>query len=423
MSSQPNLAERRDQFLGAGTTLFYKDPVHIVRGQGVALFDPDGRRYVDMYNNVPCIGHCHPHVVEAVSRQIATLNVHSRYLHEGVVDYAERLTEKHHKGIENAIFTCTGTEANEVALIMARAATGGQGIICSDAAYHGNSTEVRKLTRQHSTQGDVRSIPFPDTYRYAGPADPAAFYLGKLEEVIAGFKRDRIPLAGMLVCSIFANEGLPNVPAGFMPRALEMVREAGGLFICDEVQSGLCRTGNWWGYEDMGIEPDIVTMGKPMGAGVPLSAVAASCSLVETFRKETRYFNTFASSPLQAAAGNAVLDIIENESVRENVNEVGGWLLERLKAVQQRCQPMGDLRGLGLFIGMEWVEDRQSKNPDVAGAEHMVNALKEKGFLISNAGAFNNVLKVRPPLVFAQSDGEAFLEAFETSLDELGATA
>lgn len=419
MSAPDNLAERRDRYLGAGTTLFYKEPVHIVRGEGVALFDPDGRRYVDMYNNVPCVGHCHPHVVEAISRQVATLNVHSRYLHEGVVDYAQRLTEKHHDGIENAILMCTGTEAGEVALMMARAATGGRGIICSDAAYHGNSSEVRKLTRTSSVEGDVRSIPFPDTYRYDGAGDASEFYLAKLEEVIAGFKRDGIPLAGMLVCSIFANEGLPDVPSGFMPRAVQMVRDAGGLFICDEVQAGLCRTGQWWGYQDMDIEPDIVTMGKPIGAGVPLSAVAASRELVESFRRESHYFNTFASSPLQAAAGNAVLDVIENESVRENVNQVGGWLLGRLRDVQQRCEPMGDVRGLGLFIGMDWVTDRQSKTPDVEGAERMVEALKAKGFLISNAGANNNVLKVRPPLVFSQADGEAFLEAFDATLDEL----
>jgi 4-aminobutyrate aminotransferase-like enzyme len=419
MSTSTKLAKRRDEFLGAGTTLFYKEPVHLVRGEGIALFDPDGRRYVDMYNNVPCVGHCHPHVVEAISRQAATLNVHSRYLHEGVVDYAERLTSKHHDGIENAIFTCTGTEANEVALLMARAATGGQGIICSDWAYHGNSTEVRKLTNQRSNDGDVRSIPFPDTYRYDGSGDAGEFYLGKLEEVIASFKRDGIPLAGMLVCSIFANEGLPNVPAGFMARAVELVHEAGGLFIADEVQAGLCRTGQWWGYQDMGIKPDIVTMGKPIGAGVPLSAVAASRELVESFRQDTHYFNTFASSPLQAAAGNAVLDVIENESVRENVNEVGQWLLERLKDVQQRCESMGDLRGLGLFIGMEWVKDRQSKTPDVEGAERVAESLKTKGFLISNAGAHDNVLKVRPPLVFSKSDGEAFLEAFDATLDEL----
>ena len=271
-----------------------------------------------MYNNVPCVGHCHPHVVDAISRQIATLNVHSRYLHEGVVDYAERLMATHHDAIESVIFACTGTEANEVALMMARAATGGRGIICSNLAYHGNSAEVKKLTRCTASEGDVRSIPFPETFRYDADGDAADYFLGRVEAVIAGFASDGIPFAGMLVCPLFANEGLPNVPAGFMARAIELVHAAGGLFICDEVQSGLCRAGRWWGYELMDITPDIVTMGKPIGAGVPLSAVAASRSLIESFRSKTRYFNTYASSPLQAAAGSAVLDVIENEGLRES---------------------------------------------------------------------------------------------------------
>ena len=419
MASQPSLAKRRDQHLGAGTTLFYEKPVHLVRGEGVSLFDPEGRRYVDMYNNVPCVGHCHPHVVEAITRQVSTLNVHSRYLHEGVVEYAARLTAKHHGAMDNAIFTCTGTEANEVAIIMARIATGGRGIICSDEAYHGNSDLVSKLTRCRESTGEVRSVPFPDTYRYDGDAPAGEYFLAKLDEVIEGFKRDGIGLAGMLICPLFANEGLPNVPVGYMKQAMEKVHAAGGLMISDEVQSGLCRAGSWWGYEIAGIEPDIATLGKPIGAGVPVAGVVASRKLVEAFRRKTRYFNTFASSPLQAAAGNAVLDVLEQENINEHVTSVGGWLREQLEAVSQRCESLGDVRGQGLFLGLEWVTDRASKEPDVAGAERMVNLLKDKGFLISNAGAYDNVLKLRPPLVFSRADGEAFLAAFEQSLDEL----
>ena len=415
------LLERRNRLLGTGAALFYQEPVHIVRGEGVALYDADGRRYVDMYNNVPCVGHCHPHVVEAVSAQAATLNVHSRYLHESVLDYAERLTGHHHDGIESAVLTCTGTEANEVALMMARLATGGRGIVCTDAAYHGNSAEVRKLTRaKQDATGEVRSIPFPETYRFAHNADPTAWHLDRLRDVIAGFQADGIPFAGMLVCPILANEGLPNIPPGFMGAAAELVREAGGLFIADEVQAGLGRTGDWWGYETMGFEPDIAVMGKPLGAGVPLAAVAASRELVEGFRRGTGYFNTFASSPLQAAAGNAVLDVIEQENLRDNVTAVGTLLRERLGVLQAGCEAMGDVRGHGLFIGIEWVEDRDGKAPDRAGAVAVVNKLKEKGFLIGSAGAFGNVVKIRPPLVFSEANADAFLAAFEETLDELG---
>ena len=414
-----SLLQRRDRAFGAGSTTFYSEPVHLVRGEGVNLFDVDGRSYVDMYNNVPCVGHSHPHVVEAISRQVATLNTHSRYLHEGAVSYAERLTSKHHAGIDCAVITCTGTEASEVALMMARFATGNRGIICTDAAYHGNSAEVRKLTRRTSVEGDVRSIPFPETYRYTGTEEPLEYFVGKLRDVISGLERDGQGVAGMMMCSILANEGLPNIPLGFMSRAADMVRAAGGLVIADEVQAGLCRAGRWWGYEVNGFEPDIVTMGKPLGAGVPLAAVAAGRGLVEYFRDETRYFNTFAASPLQAAAGNAVLDVIESEDLCQRVAQVGEWLLEQLVAIQQGVPEIGDVRGEGLFIGVEWVSDRVSKTPDEHGARLMVEALKRRGYLISNAGAHRNVLKLRPPLVYQKSDGEGFLSAFNEAVTEI----
>ena len=412
------LLQRRERLLGAGAPLFYREPVHIVRGKGVAVFDRDGRRYVDMYNNVPCVGHCHPHVVEAISEQVATLNVHSRYLHEGILDYAERLADHHHDGIESVVFTCTGTEANEVALMMARLATGGRGIVCTNAAYHGNSAAVRQLTRPKDNAGEVRSIPFPETYRCQAQ-DPLNWHLDRLREVIESFKRDGIPFAGMLLCPILANEGLPDIPPGFMPQAAELTRAAGGVFIADEVQAGLGRTGLWWGYETQGVQPDIAVMGKPLGAGVPVAATAASRELVETFRRGSRYFNTFAASPLQAAAGNAVLDVIENEHLRTNVASVGQALRDKLKELQAGCEAMGDVRGHGLFIGVEWVQDRAAKKPDRAGAVGVVNAMKDKGFLIGNAGAFGNVVKIRPPLVFSSVDAAAFLTAFEETLGEL----
>ena len=415
-----SLRQRRDRLLGTGAPLFYAEPLHIVQGDGVSLYDAAGRRYVDMYNNVPCVGHCHPHVVRAVGEQAATLNVHNRYLHEGVLDYAERLAGHHHGGVESVVVTCTGTEANEVALMMARLATGGRGIVCSDAAYHGNSAEVRKLTRNRSTDGEVRSIPFPETYRHESN-DPAGFYLDKLQNVIAGFERDGVPFAGMLLCPLLANEGLPNIPEGFMPAAAELVHEAGGLVVADEVQAGLCRAGRWWGYEIVEFRPDIVVMGKPLGAGVPLAAAAASRKIVETFRRGTGYFNTFASSPLQAAAGNAVLDVIENENLCTNAANVGTAIRRRLVELQVRCEAMGDVRGHGLFIGVEWVSDREAKTPDRDGAVRVVNAMKDKGFLIGNAGAFGNVVKIRPPLVFSHQDAAAFLEAFEEMLRELDA--
>lgn len=418
------LLARRERLLGAGAALFYKEPINLVRGEGVWLFDPDGRRYLDMYNNVPCVGHAHPHVVEAMQRQAATLNVHSRYLHAGILDYAERLMDLHANPLTTVVFTCTGTEANEVAMHMARAATGGRGIICTNAGYHGNSAEVGKLTRaQPGQSAEIRSIPYPQRYRPlhddASEAELAELYLAEVRTAIVDFAANDIPLAGMLVCPILANEGLPDIPQGFMSRAAEMVREAGGLFIADEVQAGFCRTGHWWGYEVTDFVPDIVTMGKPMGNGFPLAACAARSELVETFRKQTRYFNTFASSPLQAAVGMAVLDVIETEELRQNVARVGGYLRSELEKMQEKCEPMGDIRGHGLFLALEWVSDRAARTADRESAVNFVNHLKDKGFLISNAGALGNVLKIRPPLVFRREHADLFLTAFQETMREL----
>ena len=223
----------------------------------------------------------------------------------------------------------------------------------------------------------------------------------------------------MLVCPILANEGLPNIPAAFMPAAVDLVHEAGGLFIADEVQSGLCRTGLWWGYELMDFVPDIVTMGKPLGGGIPLAATAASKELIEMFRQDTRYFNTCASSPVQAAAGSSVLDIIEQENLCENVSTVGAFMRERLCGIQNEHPVIGDVRGHGLFLGLEWISDPVSKAPDQDGVVKVVNTLRERGYLTSNAGAHHNVLKIRPPLVFSKDDAEEFLNAFEQTLDAL----
>jgi len=420
-----DLASRRDQALGAGAALFYRTPLHIVRGEGAYLFDADGRRYVDMYNNVPCVGHANPDVVAAMTRQQATLNVHSRYLHEGVVAFAERLAALHGTAIESVVFSCSGTEANEVALRMARFATGKRGIVFTNATYHGNSDLVSQLTRVGEAgpkNPDLRAIPFPETYRPLAPGlDDDALanaYLERLAGAIKSLEDDGPGFACLIVCSIFANEGLPDVPRRFMGRAAEMTRAAGGLVIADEVQAGYGRTGRWWGYEVTGFTPDIVVTGKPMGNGLPLAATAASRALVEGFRKRTRYFNTFASSPLQAAVGMAVLDVIERDGLIANVGAVGGALKRALIERSGRWTAIGDVRGHGLFIGLEMVKDAE-KTPDAALAAEVCNRLKDKGFLTAPAGFFGNVVKIRPPLVFSQGDAEAFLEAFDATLAEL----
>ena len=421
------LLDRRNRLLGNGAPIFYERPLNIVSGKGVWLYDDEGRRYLDMYNNVPCVGHCHPHVVEAMHSQAQTLNVHSRYLNERVLDYAERLANLHADPLTSVVFTCTGTEANEVALGIARAATGGRGFICSDAAYHGNSAEVGKFTRvgqqaEEELAEEIRAFPFPQRYRPlrdgVSDGELTKLYLSEVESAIDSLRANGIPLAGMLVCSIFANEGLPTIPDGFMPRAAALVREAGGLVIADEVQAGFCRTGRWWGYEATEFVPDIVTMGKPMGNGLPVAGAAASSELVDNFRRHKRYFNTFAASPLQAAAGMAVIDVIEEEGLAGNVDQVGAYLRSELLKFQDSCEQLAEVRGHGLFIGMEWVPGPTSRTPDSDGATAVVNSLRDRGILIGSAGYMGNILKIRPPLVFQREHADLFLTAFEESIRE-----
>jgi len=420
------LKQRRDLALGFGAELFYHTPLEIVRGEGVNLYDRDGRRFVDMYNNVPCVGHANSAVVNAMAEQQATINVHSRYLHEGIVTFAERLAGLQHDGIESVVFSCSGTEANEVAIQIARTITGNRGLVCTDAAYHGNSELVGSLTcvgRAGGEANEVCGFPYPDRYRPLGEglSEEALCeaYLHRVAAAIERLKTAGAGFAALIMCPIFANEGLPDIPAGFMSRVTDLVHREGALVIADEVQSGYARTGRWWGYEYTGFEPDIIVTGKPMGNGLPLAATAASKDFVDSFRAETDYFNTFSSSPLQAAVGMAVLDEIERLDLLRNATEVGGRLTSELKDRVDLHAVIGDVRGYGLFIGIEMIRDSDTREPDAASAERLSNRLKDKGFLVSYAGKFNNVLKIRPPLVFSHENAAEFLVAFDACMEEM----
>ena len=419
------LVTRRENAIGKGAPLFYEEPLHIVRGEGAYLFDADGKRYIDMYNNVPCVGHANPNVATAMYTQLQKLNVHSRYLHEDILEYAEKIADLHASSIESVVFSCSGTEANEVAMTMARIATGGSAFICTNAAYHGNSDQVGKLTYvplENNKRKNIYSIPYPQTFRPIVPGlseqELSLKYLQVLEDTITQIQADGIGFAGILFCPIFANEGLPEIPVGFMQAATQMVRDAGGLVIIDEVQSGFCRTGRWWGYEKVGVEPDIVTMGKPMGNGLPLSATASRKEIVEQYRSRTRYFNTFASSPLQAATGMAVLKEIKDRNILNQVGQIGEYLRNGLEGYLHRIDYIGDIRSQGLFVGIDWVISKNDNTPNREGAVRVVNVMKAKGFLMSNAGEHGNVIKIRPPLVFQKEHADAFLEAFDSAMDE-----
>ncbi len=408
------LLARRDRAFGRGAKLFYDEPLHLVRGEGASLFGADGRRYVDMYNNVVSVGHAHPRIVEAMAHQQATLNTHSRYLSEPAIALAERLTALQ-RVTESAVFSCSGTEAIEIALRMARMATAAQGIVCTNHTYHGNNTVVGALTNLSAgdtRHPDIRSIPFPETLRPLAPGEGLAeAYVERLKAAIDDLKASGQGFAALILCPILANEGLPDIPPGFMATAEALVRAEGGLIIADEVQAGYGRSGTWWGYDHVGLTPDIVVTGKPMGAGLPLAATTARREVVEQFRAETRYFNTFAASPLQGAVGLAVLDVIEEEGLVDHARTLGAELKAALKQRLGHTPGLLDVRGKGLFLAAEFVDG--AGEPDAAHAFALVCALRREGFLTSVDGAFNNCVKIRPPLVLPREDAMAFLEAFD----------
>ena len=423
MANIKELLARRERLLGPGNPLFYDEPVHLVRGEGVWLHGNDGTRYLDCYNNVPCVGHCHPKVVEALCKQAVLLNTHTRYLHENILDYAEHLLDKFDDSLDRLALACTGSEANELALRIARFNTGGEGFICSNATYHGNTRAVAQLNSIFEPfEGygdDIRMVSWPDSYRAKYEVDGAALGEAYAEEVrlaIESFAENGIKFAGMIVCPIFANEGLPNVPEGYMDKAIGYVRDAGGLYIADEVQAGFGRTGEWWGHTSSGVIPDILTLGKPMGAGHPISGVVARGELLDRYRQREMYFNTYGGNPVSCAVGMAVLDVIEEEGLVDNAASVGQYVLKGFQGLQAKYEFIGDVRGRGLFFGIDLVSDRESKEPDPRSAKRVVNELRNRGILMSKIGEHDNVLKLRPPLCFSEENADLLVSTLDDVL-------
>ena len=429
----PHLQEmlnRRQRLLGKAYRLFYDQPVHIVSGEGVWLCDSDGNKYLDVYNNVPHVGHCHPHVVEAICKQAQKLNTHTRYLHELVLEYAEKLTGRFPEGLDIAMFACTGTEANELALRLARAKTGASGMIVTDHAYHGTSWAIAQITSCYQTsekRGDnIVTVPTPCSYRglYAGDAQAADKYAGHLQTAIDTLARRGHRPAAFIVDTIFANEGLPTVPPGYLAKAVETVRQAGGLFVADEVQPGFGRLGShFWGFESHGVVPDIATMGKPMGNGYPISAVVTSADVVEAFQQDSHYFNTFGGTPVACAAALAVLEVIESGNLQVKALETGSYLIEGLKELASDQIMIGDIRGSGLFIGIELVRDRENCKPATIETERAVNLLRQQGVLIGSTGQYDNILKIRPPMVFSKANADLLLRKLKMVLQKVGGGA
>ena len=402
--------------------LFYKEPINLESGEGVWLYDKAGKKYLDVYNNVPVAGHCHPRIIASLTDQASKLNVHSRYVSDVVVDYSEKLISLHSDNLTKLQMACSGTEAVEIAIKMARIHTGGEGIICSNATYHGNSHETFRMTIG-PFEPEFRRVTYPEFYRPIeeglSEQDLCELYVKEVEKQIKDFKQDGIKFAGLIFCSIFANEGLPDFPKDYLTKVSKLVRDSGGVVILDEVQAGFGRTGTWWGYELSNVSPDIAVMGKPMGSGLPVSGVVATEEITNSFHKKAFYFNTTAATPLQAAVGGTVIDIIQEEGLIENASRIGSYLKSELEKIKDNFDFLGDIRGPGLFIGLDIVDNKEDKNPDKDKAVELVEMLKTKGILISNAGQYRNVLKLRPPLVFDSSHADLVLEGLGASFKEI----
>ncbi len=417
------LLARRARVLGPSYKLFYEQPVHFVRGEGVRLYDEDGTPYLDVYNNVPSVGHCHPRVVEAQSRQAATLNTHTRYLYDIVLTYAERLVATFPTELANAMFTCTGSEANDLALRIARTHTGNSGIIVTANGYHGITAAVAEASPSLGSGvplgPHVRAVPAPDAYR-ASETNIADRFTADVQAAIDDLARHGMRPAALIFDTIFSSDGIFTDPPGLIQGAVDAVRRAGGLFIADEVQPGFARTGTaMWGFQRHGVVPDIVTLGKPMGNGLPIGGVIARADVLEKFGRTARYFNTFGGNPVCCAAALAVLDVIRDEGLQENARRVGDYLQAGLSRIAATDARIGQVRGAGLFIGVDFVRDPKGREPDAATALAMVNQLRRLRVLISASGPLGHVLKIRPPLPFSTSDGAEFLDCFGRALAAL----
>ncbi|HFQ93414.1 MAG TPA: aminotransferase class III-fold pyridoxal phosphate-dependent enzyme, partial [Anaerolineae bacterium] len=405
-------------------SLAYDEPLQIVRGYMQYLYDENGRAYLDAVNNVPHVGHCHPRVVRAGQRQMALLNTNTRYRHPLRDAYAARLLALFPDPLNVVYFVCTGSEANELALRLARAHTGRRDILVLDGAYHGNTGELVNLS-PYKFNGPggrgapeyVHILPMPDPYRgpYKGYGPGTGQqYAAHVRETIAQMPN---PPAAFLAESLLGCGGQIVLPDGYLAHAYKHARAAGAVCIADEVQVGFGRVGShWWGFETQGVVPDIVTLGKPMGNGHPVAAVVTTPEIAQSFANGMEYFNTYGGNPVSCAIGTAVLDVIEEEKLQENALAVGNYLLAGLRRLQAKHPLIGDVRGRGLYIGVELVRSRKTLEPADTEAHAIVNAMKERGILLSTDGPLHNVLKIKPPLVFTKENADFLVETLDVVL-------
>ena len=401
-SSTSDWLARRQRVLAPTYRLFYEEPLHIVRAEGVWLYEADGRRYLDCYNNVPVVGHCHPEVVARLARQAATLNTHTRYITDSPIELAERLLATLPGELTSVTFTCSGSESNDLAVRISKAATGRTGFIVTEGAYHGTTETLSRM----SPVTAVATAPEVFTVEAPIGAREAIGFASRVRECIERMRATGIQPAALLVDTIFGSDGVASHPAGFLAAAVAEIHAAGGLFIADEVQPGFGRTGDaMWGFQRHGVVPDLVTMGKPMGNGHPIAALVSRPEVMTEFARHYRYFNTFGGNTVSCEVALAVLDVLEREKLLANARDTGHYVHQGLLSLSNRYPTIRAVRGAGLFLGVQ-MESREL-------TARVVNDLRREGVLIGSAGRNADVLKIRPPLVFARAEADVLLETLD----------
>ncbi|XP_004411299.1 PREDICTED: ethanolamine-phosphate phospho-lyase isoform X1 [Odobenus rosmarus divergens] len=431
--SKPDTLALRRKHIGPSCKVFFAaDPIKIVRAQRQYMFDETGEQYLDCINNVAHVGHCHPDVVKAALKQMELLNTNSRFLHDNIVEYARRLAATLPEKLSVCYFTNSGSEANDLALRLARQFRGHQDVITLDHAYHGHLSSLIEISPYKFRKGkDVKKAfvhvaPTPDTYRgkyREDHADPASAYAEEVKEIIEEAHNSGRKIAAFIAESMQSCGGQIIPPAGYFQKVAEYVHRAGGVFIADEVQVGFGRVGkHFWSFQMHGEDfvPDIVTMGKPMGNGHPMACVVTTKEIAEAFSSSgMEYFNTYGGNPVSSAVGLAVLNIIENEDLQGNATRVGDYLTELLNKQKAKHTLIGDIRGIGLFIGIDLVKDRQKRTPATDEAQHVIYKMKEKRVLLSADGPHRNVLKIKPPMCFTEEDAKFMVDKLDEILTVL----
>ena len=421
----------REKHLSPSLSLSYRQPIHAVRGLGSYLFDADGRRFLDTVNNVPHVGHCNRRVAEAVARQARVLATNTRYLHGEIVALAEELLAHFPAPLEVVFLVGSGSEANELALRLARRHTGADGVVVLEGGYHGNTSGLVEISHYKfaGPGGDGRSdrvavAPMPDPYRgrYRRTGRTADRQLGLRYAATVGEAAERLGchgVAAFIAEPILSCGGQIEPPPGYLAAACEHVRQAGGVFVADEVQTGFGRVGDaFWAFELQGVVPEIVTLGKPMGNGHPVAAVVTTRQIAGSFANGMEYFNTFGGNPVSCAAARAVLAEVCDQGLQEHARKVGARLLGELRRLAARRPVVGEVRGRGLFLGVEFVRDPATREPFPEACAYVVNRTRELGVLTSADGPDHNVLKIKPPLVFGEAEADRLVETLEAVLGE-----